>query len=61
MQRARGKKKPSWLNSEKPVCRQSIRNGKFSTEELFIYLGLPDAEFPELRLMLNILLVLCSL
>lgn len=55
------KKKPFWFNPEKPVCRQSICNGKFSTEELFIYFVLPEAEFPELWFMLNILVVLCSL
>lgn len=52
---------PSWLNPEKPVCGQSILNRKFSTDELFIYLGLPEAEFPELQFTLHILAVLCSL
>lgn len=52
---------PSWLNPEKPVCGQSIHNGKFSTEELFIYFSLPEAEFPELQFTLHILVGLCSL
>lgn len=60
MQRTHGKKSPFGLTLKKIVCRQSIRNGKFSTEELFIYFGLPEAEFPELRFTLNIFVIFDS-